>query len=63
MPPKTPKTEAPVTLNDRQIEHDGFGLIIDDSEAEGEPFDFSEEATERARAEDPNWSEESDEDA
>lgn len=55
MPPKTPKTEAPVTLNDRQIEHDGFGLIIDDSEAEGEPFDFSEEATERARAEDPDY--------
>ena len=28
-------------LNDRQIEHDGVGLVIDNSEAEGEPFDLS----------------------
>lgn len=32
--------KAPM-LNDRQIEHDGVGLIIDNSEAEGEPFDLS----------------------
>ena len=55
MTPKIPGDEEPATLNDRQIEHDGVGLIIDRSEGEGEPFDFSEEATERARAEDPDY--------
>gem|GEM_PF-97857 len=45
-------------LNDRQIEHDGVGLVIDNSEADGEPLDLSipDEDWEAFRSEAPSAS-------
>lgn len=40
-----PKKETP-PLPDRMIEHDGDGLVLDNTEREGEPFDFAIDADE-----------------